>query len=448
MTAQVTSDYLISTLQSSRQRTLELLEGLTDEQLIGPKLLIVNPTIWEIGHVAWFYEFFILRQEDGHQPLLHRGDALYDSIAIAHDTRWDLPVYPLGDMKEYMATVLDTLVARLDGGLASERDSYLYQFTAFHEDMHDEAFTWARQTLAYPTPVFQPDGAAAAQRLAVTGALDGDADIPGGTFQLGSQPDDGFVFDNEKWAHDVVVSPFRMARAPVTCGQYAAFVEDGGYVTDAFWSEPGLVWRREAGALHPVYWKRDNLGSWQVRLFDKWRDLTPDAPVVHVNWHEANAYCLWAGRRLPSEAEWEFAASMRPDDDGDDDGEGPGAGAGGLTKADYPWGNDSITPDRANMDGFGMGCADVADYAAGENAWGCRQLIGNVWEWTADTFNPFDGFAPDDYKEYSQPLFGATRVLRGGSWVTRSRYINSKYRNYFPPQRQDIFAGFRTCAIS
>ncbi|MGZ0246710.1 MAG: SUMF1/EgtB/PvdO family nonheme iron enzyme, partial [Alphaproteobacteria bacterium] len=313
MTAQVTSDYLISTLQSSRQRTLELLEGLTDEQLIGPKLLIVNPTIWEIGHVTWFYEFFILRQENGHQPLLDRGDALYDSIAIAHDTRWDLPVYPLGEMKEYMATVLDTLIARLDGGLASERDSYLYQFTAFHEDMHDEAFTWARQTLAYPTPVFQPDGAAAAQRLAVTGALDGDADIPGGTFRLGSQPDDGFVFDNEKWAHDVVVSPFRMARAPVTCGQYAAFVEDGGYVTDAFWSEPGLVWRREAGALHPVYWKRDNLGSWQVRLFDKWRDLTPDAPVVHVNWHEANAYCLWAGRRLPSEAEWEFAASMRPD---------------------------------------------------------------------------------------------------------------------------------------
>ena len=300
--------------------------------------------------------------------------------------------------------------------------------------MHDEAFTWARQTLGYPTPVFRPDGAATAQRLAVTGALEGDADIPGGTFRLGARPEDAFVFDNEKWAHDVIVAPFRMARAPVTCGAYAEFVEDGGYLNDALWSETGLAWRREAGALHPVYWKRVDTDAWQVRLFDKWRDLAPDAPVVHVNWHEATAYCQWAGRRLPSEAEWEFAASMRPD------------GNAGLIKSDYPWGNDPITPVRANMDGFGMGYADTADYAAGENAWGCRQLIGNVWEWTADTFGPFDGFAPDDYKEYSEPLFGDTKVLRGGSWVTRSRYINAKYRNYFPPHRQDIFAGFRTCA--
>ena len=152
MTAQVTSEQLILTLQSARQRTLELLEGLTAEQLVGPKLPILNPTIWEIGHVAWFYEFFILRQEYGHQPLLDRGDALYDSIAVAHNTRWDLPVYPLGEMKDYMAAVQETLISRLEDGLASERDSYLYQFTAFHEDMHDEAFTWARQTLAYPTP--------------------------------------------------------------------------------------------------------------------------------------------------------------------------------------------------------------------------------------------------------------------------------------------------------
>lgn len=434
MTAQVTSEQLVSTLQSARQRTLELLEGLTDEQLVGPKLPIVNPTIWEIGHVAWFYEFFILREEYGHRPLLERGDALYDSIAIAHDTRWDLPVYPLGEMKDYMAKVLDTLIQRLDGGVASERDSYLYQFTAFHEDMHDEAFTWARQTLAYPTPVFRPDGAAMAQRVAVSGALDDDAEIPGGIFRLGSRPEDDFVFDNEKWAHDVVVAPFSMARAPVTCREYIEFVEDGGYSNDALWSGDGLAWRQTADAQHPVYWKPDGSGGWQVRLFDKWRDLAPDTPVVHVNWHEANAYCQWAGRRLPSEAEWEFAASMRPDN------------AGGLVKADYPWGDAPSAPDHANMDGFGMGCADVADYAAGDNAWGCRQLIGNVWEWTADTFNPFDGFAPDDYKEYSQPLFGDTKVLRGGSWVTRSRYINAKYRNYFPPHRQDIFAGFRTCA--
>lgn len=158
MTAQVTTDHLIEIMHSARQRTLELLEGLSDDRLVGPKLRILNPTIWEIGHVAWFHEYFILRREYGHQPLLDRGDTLYDSIAVAHDTRWDLLVYPLNEMKDYMARVLDTLTARLDAGQASERDSYLYQFTTFHEDMHDEAFTWARQTLAYPTPSFVPDG--------------------------------------------------------------------------------------------------------------------------------------------------------------------------------------------------------------------------------------------------------------------------------------------------
>jgi len=435
MTAQVTTDHLIEIMRSARQRTLELLEGLSDEQLVGPKLRILNPTIWEIGHVAWFYEYFILRREYGHQPMLDRGDTLYDSIAVAHDSRWDLPVYPLDEMKDYMARVLDTLTARLDAGQASERDSYLYQFTTFHEDMHDEAFTWARQTLAYPTPSFAPDGKRA-QRVAETGPLDGDADIPGGTFPLGSRSDDPFVFDNEKWAHDVTLAPFRMARAPVTCGQFAEFVEDGGYEQNNLWSEDGLAWRREKDAKHPVYWKRDASGGWKVRGFDVWNELAPDMPVVHVNWHEAKAYCAWAGRRLPTEAEWEFAATMRPGPDGE------------LVKSDYPWGDAPVTAVHANMDGFGLGCADVADYAAGDNAWGCRQLIGNVWEWTADTFNPFDGFAPDDYREYSEPLFGTTKALRGGSWVTRSRYVNARYRNYFGPERSDIFCGFRTCAAT
>ena len=433
MTAQVNTDYLIEIMHSARQRTLELIEGLSDEQLVGPKLPILNPMIWEIGHVAWFYEFFILRQEYGCQPLLERGDALYDSIAIAHDTRWDLPIYPLREMKDYMARVLDALVDRLDGGLASERDSYLYQFTTFHEDMHDEAFTWARQTLAYPTPSFAPEGPRAG-RVAGGGSLDGDAVIPGGAFRLGSKPDDAFVFDNEKWAHDIDVAPFRMARATVTCGQFAEFVEDGGYKTNSLWSEDGLAWRHGRDAAHPVYWKRDGSGGWKVRLFDRWNDLNPDSPVVHVNWHEANAYCIWAGRRLPTEVEWEFASTMRPGPDGV------------LFKADNPWGDEPLTAVHANMDGFGLGCADVADYEAGDNAWGCRQLIGNVWEWTADTFTRFAGFVPDDYKEYSEPLFGATKVLRGGSWVTRSRYVNARYRNYFGPERFDIFCGFRTCA--
>jgi iron(II)-dependent oxidoreductase len=435
MTAPVATAELAATMRSARQRTLELLDGLTQEQLIGPKLDIVNPMLWEIGHVAWFHEHFILRREHGRAPMLERGDALYDSIAIAHEQRWDLPLYTLAEMRDYMARVLDTLTGRLDGGMANERESFLYQFTTFHEDMHDEAFTWTRQTLAYPTPAFAPD----APREDVArgnGALPGDVEIPGGRFRMGAEPDAAFLFDNEKWAHAVTVAPFRMARAPVTNAEFAAFVEDGGYATEALWDGDGWKWRVEAGAEHPVYWRRAGDGAWQMRRFDRWIDLPPHEPVIHVNWHEANAWCRWAGRRLPTEAEWEFAAQVRPGPDG------------GLMKSRNPWGDAPATATQANLDGYALGCADVADFAAGDTAWGCRQMVGNVWEWTSDTFNPYAGFAPDDYKEYSEPLFGDTKVLRGGAWISRARLAFASYRNYFGPERRDIFAGFRSCAVS
>lgn len=434
MTVPVPAERLAAMMTNARQRTLELLRGLTQDQLIGPKLPTVNPMLWEIGHVAWFHELFILRREHGYAPLLERGDAVYDSIAIAHEERWDLPLYPLSEMMDYMRRVHDTLIDRLPAGMVDARDSYLYQFTTFHEDMHDEAFLWTRQTLAYPTPEFDSDGGRETHRPQ-RGALAGDAEIPGGVFRLGSPPEAPFLFDNEKWAHPVTVAPFRMARSPVTNRDFAAFVEDGGYRNRALWSDEGWRWRDAAGAEHPVYWKPEAGGGWLARRFDRWLPLAEDEPVIHVNWHEASAWCRWAGRRLPTEAEWEFAASMRPSADGT------------LVKCRYPWGNAPPTSSHANLDGFAVGCVDVGAHPAGDNAWGCRQLLGNVWEWTADRFLPFPGFAPDDYKEYSEPLFGTTRVLRGGAWTTRGRMISSTYRNYFEPDRNDIFAGFRTCAL-
>ena len=434
MTEPVPTERLAAMMRSARQRTLELLDGLTQEQLIGPRLSTVNPLLWEAGHVAWFHEHFILRREHGRAPMLERGDALYDSIAIAHETRWDLPLYPLGELLDYMRRVQDALLDRLGGGTADARESFLYQFTTFHEDMHDEAFLWARQTLSYPTPVFAPDGRREPY-VPKRGALPGDANIPGGIFPLGASPDAPFLFDNEKWAHATTVAPFRMARAPVTNREFAAFVEDGGYRRRTLWSEDGWRWRERAGAECPLYWKPESGGGWRARRFDAWRPLAPDEPVVHVNWYEADAWCRWAGRRLPTEAEWEFAATMRP---------GPG---GTLVKARYPWGDDAGGAARANLDGFALGCVDVAAHEAGDNAWGCRQMLGNVWEWTSDTFAPFPGFAPDDYKEYSEPLFGETKVLRGGAWTTRRRMVTGTYRNFFGPERRDVFAGFRTCAL-
>ena len=435
MTVPVETTKLISMMQSARQRTLELIQGLTQEQQIGPKLPTVNPLIWEIGHVAWFYEIFILRRHLGHAPLLTRGDVLYDSIAILHENRWDLPVYPLDEMVDYMTRVLDTLVDHLGVGLADERESYLYQFTTFHEDMHCEAFTSARQIHGYPTPIFAPDRPNSLYLDNTTGSLDGDAAIPGGSFAFGSQPDSPFLFDNEKWAHEILVTPFHMALTPTTNKAFADFIADDGYDRSDLWTPEGWRWRTDVNATHPVYWRGNGGEGWDTRHFDTWRAMAPDAPVVHVTWFEANAYCRWASRRLPTEAEWEFTATMRPNK------------GGGLDKHAYPWGDDDPTPDHANLDGFSLGCIDTAACPKGDNAWGCRQLIGNVWEWTSDTFRPFSGFAPDDYKEYSAPLFNDTKVLRGGAWTTRSRMINAKYRNYFGPDRNDVFAGFRTCAL-
>lgn len=434
MTPQIDKEHLSSIMRSARQRTLELLDGLTADQLMGPRLATVNPLLWEVGHVAWFHEFFILRREHGCAPMLETGDRLYDSIAIPHEVRWDLPIYSRAEIGDYMERVLDTLLERLDGGPVSPRDAYLYRFTTYHEDMHDEAFTWTRQTLAYPTPEFADDAPRPAH-AAVGGPLEGDAAIPGGRFALGSQRGEAFVFDNEKWAHPTTVAPFRMARAPVTNAEFVAFVEDGGYETENLWSAAGWAWRKGQSPGRPVYWKSDSSGGWKQRRFDRWMDLAPHEPVIHVNWYEANAWCAWAGRRLPTEAEWEFAATMRP-------GEGDS-----LEKCTYPWGNQE--PDgRINMDGFSLGPVDVADYPAGDNAWGCRQLMGNVWEWTSSTFAPFPGFSPDDYKEYSEPLFESTMVLRGGAWTTRSRYVNGRHRNFFGPDRCDVFAGFRTCGLA
>jgi gamma-glutamyl hercynylcysteine S-oxide synthase len=175
------------------------------------------------------------------------------------------------------------------------------------------------------------------------------------------------------------------------------------------------------------------------RALAAWVPLEDHLPVLHVNWHEASAYCRWAGRRLPTEAEWEMAACAEAKPDG-----------GGIAERTrlYPWGDEPPTPERANLDWRNMGGIAVHALPAGESAFGCRQMIGNVWEWTSSTFGPFPGFVPGPYKEYSTPWFGDHKVLRGGCWVTRSRLARNHYRNFYKPDRHDVWAGFRTCALS
>ncbi len=434
MTAPVSTAYLIENMQDARDRTLELVRDLDDEQLMGPRLPTVNPLRWEIAHVAYFYEYFILRQLYGCESVLgERADQLYDSIAIDHDVRWDLPLLTRAETLSYLSAVFNRLVERLEGGMATEQDSFIYQFGIFHEDMHTEAFFWTRQILAYGTPALAVACDVSAARAA--GAHPGWAKVPGGAFLLGAGRNAPFLFDNEKWAHPVTLAPFEIAKAPVTNRELQAFVDDGGYGLKALWDAEGWKWRAEAGAEHPVYWRRHGPGDWLARRFELTTALPPDEPVVHVNWYEADAYCRWAGLRLPREVEWEAAAL----------GEAAADGTLSAAKRRYPWGSAPPDPSRANLDGRALGPVGVAALAAGDSAFGCRQMLGNVWEWTADTFTAFPGFSADAYKEYSTVLFGETKVLRGGAWTTRGRMIHGTYRNYFEADRRDVFAGFRTC---
>lgn len=437
----------------ARERSFELLADLTDEQLFGPRLPIVNPLIWEIGHAAWFQEKWVLRHVCREKAIRADGDALFDSIAIAHDTRWDLPLPSREETLAYTRQVRDRVVEKLQQGQPSEEMVYFVLYAIFHEDMHTEAFTYTRQTLQYPRPRLSnvPKRAQAGVsqgRVTEKGPLEAapaedrpatsDAEIPGGEFLLGASPDDPFVFDNEKWGHRVAVQPFAMARTAVTQAGFRAFVDDGGYRRQEFWSEQGWQWRQTEGAEQPVYWRQDSGGNWQRRHFDQWVPLEPHRPVIHVNWYEAEAYCRWAGRRLPTEAEWEIAAAAEP---------GPNGRGLSPHKRRFPWGNEPAAPERANLDWQALGCMDAGALPQSDSAFGCRQMIGNVWEWTSTTFLPYPGFVADPYKEYSEPCFSTRKVLRGGCWTTRARLLRNTCRNFYTPDRRDVWAGFRTCRL-
>jgi iron(II)-dependent oxidoreductase len=436
-----TADVLAEWLLDARARTLALAEDLTDEQLLGPRLAIVNPMRWEIGHVAWFQERWVLRHAAGRPPLRADGDALYDSSAIPHDVRWDLPLPDRRGTLAYLQEVLDRVLDRLAEKEPTPKDVYVARLAAFHEDMHDEAFLYTRQTLGYPAPSFVREAPVRAVRdvrpnrgsRAASGG--GDAAVPGGTFALGASrrlgADDAFVFDNEKWAHEVEVAPFSIARHATTQGEFADFVDDGGYRRPDLWTGAGRAWLAASGAAHPVHWRREG-GAWLRRDFDRWVALEPRRPVLHVNAFEAEAYGRWAGRRLPTEAEWEYAAA------------GPGPG---TSKRRFPWGDAPPDASRANLGAAAGGTTDVRDCPEGDSAFGVRQTIGNVWEWTSSDFLPYPGFVRDPYQEYSEPWFRTHRVLRGGCWVTQPRLLRTTWRNFYTPDRRDVWAGFRTCAL-
>jgi len=430
-----TADCISSALLDVRSRTLALVEDLNDQELMGKILPTVNPLKWEIAHAAYFHETWVLRHLGGQSKVMKDVDQLFDSISIQHKDRWSLPLPNLQETFEYMDNVLQLELEQLKKIELDNYAKYFYLLALFHEDMHNEAFICTRQTLAYPKPKFINEDVKKSKNH--TGIKKNeDISIPGGLFMLGAKREDEFIFDNEKWAHEVNVSAFSISKYAVTNEQYLEFVEAKGYLQEEYWHEDAWQWRKKLDLKQPIYWKKDSDGKWYERMFDQWRSIALGHAVIHISWYEAQAYCKWANRRLPSEAEWEFAAACNPDE----------INKGHHEKDRYPGGNE-LHQIRSNLDCTHLGTKDVLDYADCESAYGCRQMFGNVWEWTASSFEPYSGFSPDWYSEYSRPLFSNTKVLRGGAWPSRSRMLRNTLRNYYGPDRNDVFAGFRTCAL-
>jgi iron(II)-dependent oxidoreductase len=240
-----------------------------------------------------------------------------------------------------------------------------------------------------------------------------------------------WAYDNERPAHTVDVDAFWIDTTPVTNGRYAEFIADGGYAEQRWWTEAGWAWVREASLEHPEFWAPDGQGGWVRTRLGRTEAVPLEEPVQHVCWYEADAYARWAGKRLPTEAEWEKAAAWTPDG----------------VKRRFPWGDEEPSPVVANLSTSGrFAPAPAGSFAAGASPWGCRQMIGDVWEWTASDFSAYPGFRSFPYREYSEVFFGPDyKVLRGGSWATHPTAIRTTFRNWDYPIRRQIFSGFR-CA--
>lgn len=351
-----------------------------------------NPPLWELGHVGWFQELWTVRHPERGRgaaadpagprtpPLRSGADALYDSSRVPHAARATLPLPDADATRADLAAQLEACLQRLREAAPDDDGLYFFRLALLHEDMHHEAALWLAQAqgLAIEDPRWQPVPLAGGREP---------LHVAAGTRRLGSAPGEGFAFDNELRAHAVAVAAFDIDRRAVSWDELMPFVEGGGYRDVRWWRGEGERWWRAARPEGPRYLRRDG-GAWRQWRWGRWQRLDGRLPACHLNRHEARAWCAWAGRRLPTEAEWESAALAFP--------------------AAFDW--------------------------------------GAVWEWTDSDFAPYPGFTPHPYRDYSAPWFGSHAVLRGGSFGTQPRLRHVRYRNFFVPARRDVFAGFRSCA--
>jgi ergothioneine biosynthesis protein EgtB len=350
----------------------------------------LNPPRWELGHVGWFQEWWLGRNPQRRlgtaadpdvqrrSPRRANADSMFDSGRVAHTTRWELPLPAPAELRDDLAQGLDESLALLRDTPSRDQDLYFFRLCLFHEDMHHEAAIYMAQHLGIPLQGWQPHARAAAHNI----------DMPAARHWLGT-PKSGFMFDNELGPHEVELGGYGIDSAPVTWGRYLEFVAAGGYGRREFWGDEGWRWLRSEALQAPRY-VRSAGSRWQRLTFGQWIDIDDRLPAMNLTAYEAQAYCAWAGRRLPSEAEWELAAE--------------------TLGAQFEW--------------------------------------GQAWEWTSSAFEPYPGFVAHPYRDYSAPWFRSRRTLRGGSFATQPRMKHLRYRNFFAPDRNDIFAGFRTCALA
>jgi len=405
-------------LAEARRRTLALVESVSDEDLDRVHDPLMSPLVWDLGHIAAFEDLWLAQRTGGLPPLRPELSLVYDATETPRVDRGDLPYLRRSEALEFMA---DTRARSLEVLERVARVGPVWEMVVQHEHQHNETML---QTLQLAEAgVYAPERRALPDGDAAGGMVRIDA----GPFPLG-EPDAEFAYDNERPQHTVHVPAFEIDRTPVTNGAYLAFIEDGGYRRPELWTDDGWAWRESNGVERPLYWTADG----RLRSFERTEPLDPDLPVMHVSWYEADAFARWRGARLPTEAEWEKAASW-------DDVIGE--------KRRFPWGDEPPDESLANLDQLGFGPAPAGAFPDGASPYGVLGMAGDCWEWTASDFGGYPGFRAWPYSEYSEVFFGGPyKVLRGGSWATRASVARTTFRNWDHPQRRQLFAGFR-CAV-
>jgi gamma-glutamyl hercynylcysteine S-oxide synthase len=415
-------------LEAVRRRSLDLLDPLDDDGLRRQHSPLMSPLVWDLAHVGNYEELWLLREVAGAPAIDAALDDMYDAFRHPRPNRPALPLLRPAEARRYIADVrgrvLDTLESvEIDSDRPLLAGGFVYGMVVQHEHQHDETMLATLQLMGEPG--YRPLAPAPPTGWPVKGEVE----VPAGPFTMGTD-DEAWAYDNERPAHTVDLPAFRIDAAPVTNGQYGEFVAAGGYHEPRWWTEEGWAWRQKAHLEAPEFWRGEGDGRWS-RLRFGWREDVPaEEPVQHVCWFEADAYARWAGKRLPTEAEWEKAASWSPEGQ----------------KRRWPWGDAEPDATLANLGGSLYRPAPVGAYPAGISAYGCHQMIGDVWEWTSSDFEPYPGFATFPYREYSEVFFGSGyKVLRGGSWAASPLAVRTTFRNWDYPIRRQIFAGFR-CA--